>query len=42
VRYRYNNEKGKKIFGLKYKNLKEIMTETFADFEERGWLVKTD
>ena len=42
VRYKYNNEKGKKIFGLKYKTLKEIMTETFADFEERGWLVKTD
>jgi hypothetical protein len=42
VQFRYNNEKGKKIFGFKYKTLKEIVTEILADFEERGWLAKKD
>ena len=42
VQYIFSNEKGKKIFGLKYKDLKEIVTETLADFEERGWLAKKD
>jgi len=42
VQFRCNNEKGKKIIGLKYKSLEEIFMETVVDFEERGWLTKKD
>ncbi|KIM41313.1 hypothetical protein M413DRAFT_410925 [Hebeloma cylindrosporum] len=42
LQFIYNNEKGKKIFGFKYKTLEEILIELLADFEERGWLAKKD
>jgi len=42
VQYIFSNEKGKKIFGLKYKDLKEIVTETLADFEKRGWIANKE
>ncbi|KAF8956234.1 D-lactaldehyde dehydrogenase [Flammula alnicola] len=34
----YNADKSKKILGLEYKSLTEIITDTLADFEARGWL----
>jgi hypothetical protein len=40
--FRLNNEKGKRVIGLKYKSLKETFMETLADFEERGWMTKED
>jgi hypothetical protein len=38
--FKCNNEKGKRILGLKYKTLKEIFMETLPDFEEHGWIKK--
>ncbi|KAF8953556.1 D-lactaldehyde dehydrogenase [Flammula alnicola] len=36
----YNADKSKKILGLEYKSLTEIINDTLADFEARGWLEK--
>jgi hypothetical protein len=40
VQFSCNNEKGKKIIGLKYKTLKEIFMETLVDSKEQGWFKK--
>lgn len=38
VLFDYNPEKGKKVLGLKYRNVAQIIGDTVADFEARGWL----
>ncbi|KDR69946.1 hypothetical protein GALMADRAFT_160124 [Galerina marginata CBS 339.88] len=35
-----NREKGKRILGLEYRNLKEVMDDTLAYFSARGWVGK--
>ena len=36
--FKYNNEKGKRILGLKYKGIKEILRDTLEDFQSRNFL----
>lgn len=39
-RFKYDNEKGKRILGLKYKGIKEILRDTLEDFQSRDFLVE--
>ncbi|KAF8959881.1 D-lactaldehyde dehydrogenase [Flammula alnicola] len=36
----YNTDKSKKILGLEYRSLTEVITDLLTDFEARGWLEK--
>ncbi|KAF8956235.1 D-lactaldehyde dehydrogenase [Flammula alnicola] len=36
----YNTDKSKKILGLEYRSLTEVITDILTDFEARGWLEK--
>ncbi|PPQ91972.1 LOW QUALITY PROTEIN: hypothetical protein CVT25_004547 [Psilocybe cyanescens] len=38
ILFTYNPEKGKRILGLKYRGLEEMISDTLGDFEARGWL----
>ncbi len=36
--FRYDSTKGRKILGLKYRDLAETIRDMMADFKKRGWL----
>ena len=39
-RFTYDNAKSKRLLVLKYTGIKEILRDTFGDFQSRGFLVK--
>ena len=42
IEYVYSPEKGKKIIGFTYISEEQMIRDTIADFEQRGWLQKRD
>ncbi|PPQ72637.1 hypothetical protein CVT26_004344 [Gymnopilus dilepis] len=42
IRYEFDGRKAKQVLGLKYATAEEIVKDTLADFESRGWLQKPE